>query len=375
MKILFCTNAFENITNGPAKFANLILEINERHAGHEIRILTEDVSHERQYVYKVNLRIPRLLKPLGQLLRMFMYYQKAKQIQREYAYDVIVYNNAFTGLWASLVSGKPTVGMINDEKNLRATLAGFRFSRQWLKQFAFSRLEYISTRTHRLIITNSDFLRERVMQTYRVPAAKTHRLYKSIDLPGIVWQPDRNFQPPIQVVFVKADYRVGNLPVLAEALSQLSGYGFVLHVIGPEPRFEADVRRIFVGKTNIELNYLGPQPQPVVYQYLRTADIFCVPSVTEALGVANIEALAHGIPVVSSRVGGIPEVLDNGSNGWLAAPGNAVALAAAIGECIGNPAMRLEKSQNGRRFIAKFGKEAMFTDFLRILSQVREKPI
>ena len=371
MKILFCTNAFENITNGPAKFANLILEINERHAGHEIRILTEDVSHERQYVYKVNLRIPRPLKPLGQLLRMFMYYRKAEQIQREYAYDVIVYNNAFTGLWASIVSGKPTVGMINDEKNLRATLANFKFSRQWLKQFAFSRLEYASTRTHRLIITNSDFLREKVMQTYRVPAAKTHRLYKSISLPGIAWQPDRNFRVPFQVVFVKADYRVGNLPVLAEALSQLPEYGFVLHVIGPEPKFEADLKRHFLHKPNIELRYLGPQPQPVVYEYLRTADIFCVPSATEALGIANIEALAHGIAVVSSRVGGIPEVLDNGNNGWLAEPGNAVALAAAICECIGNPAMRLEKAQNGRKFIAKFGKEAMFNEFLRILSQVR----
>ena len=371
MKILFCTNAFENITNGPAKFANLILEINDRHAEHEIRILTEDVSHERQYVYKVGLRIPRLLKPLGQLVRMFAYYQRIRQIRQEYAYDVLVYNNAFTGLWASLVSGKPTVGMINDEKNLRATLSNFKFSRQWLKQFAFSRLEYASTRTHRLIITNSDFLREKVMQTYRVPAAKTHRLYKSISLPGIAWQPDRNFRVPFQVVFVKADYRVGNLPVLAEALSQLPEYGFVLHVIGPEPKFEADLKRHFLHKPNIELRYLGPQPQPVVYEYLRAADIFCVPSATEALGVANIEALAHGIAVVSSRVGGIPEVLDNGNNGWLAEPGNAVALAAAICECIGNPAMRLEKAQNGRKFIAKFGKEAMFNEFLRILSQVR----
>lgn len=373
MKILFCTNAFENITNGPAKFANLILEINERHAGHEIRILTEDVSHERQYVYKVNLRIPRLLKPLGQLLRMFVYYRKTKQIQREYAYDVIVYNNAFTGLWASLVSGQPTVGMINDEKNLRATLAGFKFSRQWLKQFAFSRLEYISTRTHRLIITNSDFLREKVMQTYRVPAVKTHRLYKSIDLPGIVWQPDRNFQPPIQVVFVKADYRVGNLPVLAEALSQLSGYGFVLHVIGPDLKFETDVKRYFTDKPNVELRYWGPQPQAVVYQYLRAADIFCVPSATEALGVANIEALAHGIPVVSSRVGGIPEVLDNGNNGWLAEPGNAVALAAAIGECIRDAEARCHKSARGRDFIAVFDKKEMLSDFLIMLKYAADR--
>lgn len=371
MKILFCTNAFENITNGPAKFANLILEINEKYTEHEIRVLTEDITHERQYVYKVNLRIPRLLKPLGQFLRMFVYYRKIKRIGREYAYDVIVYNNAFTGLWASLVSDKPTVGMINDEKNLRATLSSFNFSRQWLKQFTFSRLERFSTRTHRLIITNSDFLKAKVMRTYRVPARKMHRLYKSINISAIQYQPNRLFQRPFQVVFVKADYRVGNLSVLAEALAQLPDYNFVLHVIGPEPQFESDLKRYFSDKPNIELHYAGSQPQAVVYAQLRTADIFCVPSATEALGVANIEALAHGIPVISSNVGGIPEVLDNGNNGWLTTPGDAESLAAAIRACIEQPALRLEKSENGRKFIAKFHKEAMFAEFLRILSQVQ----
>jgi len=155
MKILFCTNAFENITNGPAKFAQLILEINQKYNDHEIRIVTEDVSQESTQVYKVNLAIPRLLKPLGQLLRMFFYYKKVKEVRYEYPFDVIVYNNAFTGLWASLVSRKPTVGMINDEKNIRATLTAFQPNRWWFKQFLFRQLEWLSTRTHTLLITNS----------------------------------------------------------------------------------------------------------------------------------------------------------------------------------------------------------------------------
>ncbi|MCU0352901.1 MAG: glycosyltransferase family 4 protein, partial [Cytophagales bacterium] len=323
MKILFCTNAFENVTNGPAKFAHLILEINKQYPEHEVHILTEDTTQENEYVHRVPLRIPKLLKPLGQVLRMFIYYKKAKQIRELFPFDVIVYNNAYTGLWASLVSRRPTVGMINDEKNIRATLAAFQPNRWWLKQFFFRQLERASMRTHRLIITNSEFLKKRVEQAYSTPANKVHRLYKSIDLQAITYQPERIFAEPVKILFVKADYRVGNLHVLVQALARLPLHQFRLTVIGPELRFEADLRKFFQNVHNVELNYLGPQSQQVVYEHLRTEDIFCVPSNTEALGVANIEALAHGIPVISSRVGGIPEVLAEGENGWLVQPNDA----------------------------------------------------
>jgi hypothetical protein len=143
MKILFCTNAFENITNGPAKFANLILEINGLGAGHQVRVLTEDVAPERlpalRYVYRVQLRIPTVLKPLGQVLRMFQYYRRVKQIAREYPFDVLVYNNAFTGLYAALRAEWPTVGMINDDNNLAATLANFRLGRLWTETLFFQK--------------------------------------------------------------------------------------------------------------------------------------------------------------------------------------------------------------------------------------------
>ena len=137
MKILFCTNAFENVTNGPVRFANIILEINALFPEHELRILTEDVSENRllglEYVYKLKLNIPRLLKPLGQVLRWFIYYRKIKEIEKTYDFDILVYINSFNGLWASLVSKKPTVGMINDEKNMLATWQNFELKTLWIK--------------------------------------------------------------------------------------------------------------------------------------------------------------------------------------------------------------------------------------------------
>lgn len=374
MKIVFCTNAFENVTNGPVRFANSILEINERFPEHELRILTEDVSDERlaslRYVYKVPVKIPRLLKPLGQILRWFIYYRHVKALEKSFDFDVLVYINSFNGTWASLVSDKPTVGMINDEKNMLAHWGNFEWKSLWFKRFMFQQFERLSAKKHKLVIANSEFLQERIRQTYQLPAPKVTKLYKTIPLDGIEFNPHRAFGSPTKVLFVKADYLVGQLPLVAAALKKLPQYSFLLTVIGPEPWFASHVSSFFENISNVQLDYQGPQPQACVYEALRSHDIFCVPSYTEAFGVANIEALAHGISVVSSRVGGIPEVVDNGNNGWLIESGNVESLAIALVECIENPQLRLKKAENGRKFIQKLSKDEMLRNFVQMLESV-----
>lgn len=374
MKIVFCTNAFENVTNGPVRFANSILEINERFPEHELRILTEDVSDERlaslRYVHKVPVKIPRLLKPLGQILRWFIYYRHVKALEKSFDFDVLVYINSFNGTWASLVSDKPTVGMINDEKNMLAHWGNFEWKSLWFKRFVFQQFERLSAQKHQLVIANSEFLQDRIRQTYQLPTSKVTKLYKTIPLDGIEFNPHRAFGSTIKVLFVKADYLVGQLPLVAAALKKLPQYSFLLTVIGPEPWFAGHVRSFFENIPNVQLDYQGPQPQARVYEALRSHDLFCVPSYTEAFGVANIEALAHGISVVSSRVGGIPEVVDNGNNGWLVESGNVESLAAALVECIESPSLRLKKAENGRKFIQKFSKDEMLRNFVQMLESV-----
>jgi glycosyltransferase involved in cell wall biosynthesis len=374
MNILFCTNAFEKITNGPAKFANLILEINRLDAGHQVRVLTEDVAAERlpelRYVYQVQLHIPTVLKPLGQVLRMFQYYRRVKQIAREYPFDVLVYNNAFTGLYASLRAEWPTVGMINDDNNLATTLSNFRLGRLWTKRYFFRQLEKIAALRHRCIITNSAYLTRQVQQAYRVPPGKIFKLYKAVDLTVTQYTPGRSFASPVKILFVKTDFGRGGLDVLAQALGQLLDFAFVLTVIGPQEQFRAVITRMFAGIGNVQLDFRGEQPPDLVRKMMQTCDIFCVPSLQEALGVANMEALASGIPVVSTRAGGIPEVLDEGRNGWLVEPGKPRALAAALRGCITDPARRAALSANGKQFVEQFSKEAMFSHFIGILGKV-----
>jgi glycosyltransferase involved in cell wall biosynthesis len=79
----------------------------------------------------------------------------------------------------------------------------------------------------------------------------------------------------------------------------------------------------------------------------READIFCSPSVwEEPFGLVNVEALASGLPIVSTRGGGVTEILANGG-GILVERGSAVQLAGALRRLAEDPALRTHLGQQG----------------------------
>lgn len=97
---------------------------------------------------------------------------------------------------------------------------------------------------------------------------------------------------------------------------------------------------------------------------LKLADIFILPSMErEGLGIALIEAMAAGLPVIGTRLGGIPEVIEENVNGLLLAPGNSEELAAAIEKLIADPAIREKMGRMGRKiYEEKFTAEKMVTN-------------
>ena len=68
------------------------------------------------------------------------------------------------------------------------------------------------------------------------------------------------------------------------------------------------------------IHFVGFQEN--VSDYLKTFDVFVLSSVDEGLPLAMLEAMLHGVPVICSRVGGIPEVIIDGYNGFLFPPGD-----------------------------------------------------
>jgi glycosyltransferase involved in cell wall biosynthesis len=96
-------------------------------------------------------------------------------------------------------------------------------------------------------------------------------------------------------------------------------------------------------------------PQADLRPLFRQAGLLALSSRTEALPNVVLEAMAAGLPVAATAVGGVPELVTPARTGWLAAPGDAPGLAAALGRLLGNP----EKC----RAFGRAGRERAVRDF------------
>lgn len=96
---------------------------------------------------------------------------------------------------------------------------------------------------------------------------------------------------------------------------------------------------------------------------LRQSDVFVLPSYFEALPVALLEAMARGVPVIATRVGGIPDVIEDGVNGLLVDPGQPEPLARAIVAMLTDDALRTRLREAAHSDVRKrYSTEAIIED-------------
>jgi N-acetyl-alpha-D-glucosaminyl L-malate synthase BshA len=111
-----------------------------------------------------------------------------------------------------------------------------------------------------------------------------------------------------------------------------------LVLVGDGPERSAAERRLREAGLHDRVACLGKQE--AFADLLAAADVFLLPSETESFGLAALEALSCGVPVVASDVGGVPEVVDDGETGLLAPVGDVPAMAAAVLSLLRDPARR-----------------------------------
>lgn len=121
------------------------------------------------------------------------------------------------------------------------------------------------------------------------------------------------------------------------------------------------------------VNFVGYVENAGLPRYLHKAELFVGPSVidsagdTEGQGVVFLEAMACGVPVIASRVGGIAEVIEDGSSGALVEPGDPAALSSAMQLLLGDDEKRLRYAQRGLQVVnERFAWERVAGSFIEL---------
>src|SRR5690606_13217439 len=124
-----------------------------------------------------------------------------------------------------------------------------------------------------------------------------------------------------------------------------------LHVVllGDGPL--AETLRAQAAAAGVAGQVLMPGARDDVHALLPAFDVFALPSQTEGLSVALLEACAAGLAIVASRVGGNPEIIEDGVNGRLFEPGDGAALRSALGELLADGALRARLGRAARAWV------------------------
>jgi len=135
--------------------------------------------------------------------------------------------------------------------------------------------------------------------------------------------------------------------------------------VGDGPLRASLVRQVNLRGMRSRVRFLGERPD--VPDQLAAADLFVLPSRTEACPNGVLEAMASGLPVVASRVGGIPELIESGSDGVLVPPDSPHELANAIESLIERPDFAAALGRAARaKAEERFAFERMIESFERL---------
>jgi glycosyltransferase involved in cell wall biosynthesis len=188
------------------------------------------------------------------------------------------------------------------------------------------------------VVTNSREVARHLTQDYGVPVEKIEVCYNGLDL-NTFHNRDRVPGNPVVIGAVSVLRPEKGLEDLLRAFAQLPiGVSLRLVIVGDGPEYAALAALAQTLGLGSRCEF-HPATKDVA-SWLRRIDIFVLPSHSEALSNALMEAMACGCAVAATEVGGNPELVASGETGWLFPPRNPAALAACLARLIAQPELR-----------------------------------
>lgn len=264
---------------------------------------------------------------------------------------------------------------------------GLKVSRVATRRVIYTPPRHIDTRVKYgrgcdAVIAVSKYVRQLLVDA-GVPASKVEVIYDGVEID----KPDPSSKPRMRAQWgcESLDFVVGHiasggrekgLDVVREAAVLLNASNPGLRIIAATAGFAGKARGDILrdrlkaeGAANLRWTLLPTHGA----DFFAALDLFIMPSRAEGLGSAALVAMAQGVPVVASKVGGLPEIVEEGETGWLVPPGSPQALADAIAHAASDRSrlheMGTKAHQRALQFSSTLLVERTETLYVRLTSE------
>lgn len=292
---------------------------------------------------------------------------------------LIIFNSSedeiLTSVWASFYARVPKRIMIVHWAQKATDLPLFRKkkgffipvpSRYSLQKKLIRALSY-NLLTKVIFVNN--ITRKAYTHLYRISENRCVTIYNGVDVEAFSFRDNETLKVRAKLNVRAHDYMIftaGNLTeikghkYLVSAVHKLVSKGLPIKclIAGQGDLKEALEQQIL--KMGLENNVTLLGYRNDIPSLLSAADIFCMPSLNEALGYSLLEAMASGVPVVASNVGGIPEVITHGKEGILVEPGDAQQISQAVEKVMSDDKLAKSMGSAGKKTVReRFSLEVM----------------
>jgi glycosyltransferase involved in cell wall biosynthesis len=225
----------------------------------------------------------------------------------------------------------------------------------------------------RAVVTESDYAASILRKQFPRNSKKILRIYNGLDISQ--FHQSSFDAPSLLIISVGRLVEKKGFTYLIEACRRLNerGRNFLCEIIGEGPLEDSLRSQIIESKLEKVVSLAGGQTQKEIVRRLSAATVFCLPCVVEQDGgMDNLptviaEAMGSGLPVVTTPIAGIPEMVVDNANGFLVPPGDPASLADALDKVMGDKALAQRLGAHGRERAQEFFSIATSANALREL--------
>jgi glycosyltransferase involved in cell wall biosynthesis len=213
------------------------------------------------------------------------------------------------------------------------------FDRRSLRPQKWLALERKMYENATVVFTRSSDVAADLTRFYDIPPRKIECVYagSNVDL-SHCGPPDNAGYSNQRILFVGIDWARKGGPELVEAFKEVSRQYPKAHLTIAGPDVEVDVPNCTV---------LGKVSAKELAHHYAQSSIFCLPTRHEPFGIAFVEAMAHRLPVVGTRIAAIPDMVEDGFNGYLVAPNSPREIAQSLSRLLADPHHARAMGQRG----------------------------